>query len=80
MSALPLPDFSHEFAGLTPAQQTRVLGFIRELKKENESDADYRERRRKALLEIAGSITPEDAKLMRKAIEEDCERIDVDGW
>jgi hypothetical protein len=57
-----------------------VLGFIRELKKENESDADYRERRRKALLEIAGSITPEDAELMRKAIEEDCERIDVDGW
>jgi hypothetical protein len=43
-----------------------VLGFIRELKSDS-----YRERRRKALLELAGSISHEDAELMRAAIEED---------
>ena len=78
MSMLPMPDFSSEFASLTPAQQVRVMTYIRGLKQE--SDADYRERRREALLELAGSITHEDAELMRKAIEEECERIDIDGW
>ncbi|MDG2992404.1 hypothetical protein L3556_15910 [Candidatus Synechococcus calcipolaris G9] len=32
------------------------------------------------LLCFAGSIPPEDLQLMREAIEQDCERIDIDGW
>jgi len=66
MNAPSQPDFASEFASLTPAQQGQVLGFIRELKSDS-----YRERRRKALLELAGSISHEDAELMRAAIEED---------
>lgn len=77
MSTAPLSDISSEFASLTPAQQSQVLTFIRDLKTESEI---YRERRRKALLELAGSISPEDAALMRSAIEADCERVDADEW
>ena len=32
------------------------------------------------LLELAGTLPPEDADEMRRAIEEDCERIDRNGW
>lgn len=32
------------------------------------------------LLSFAGSIYPEDLYLIQKAIEEDCNRVDVDEW
>lgn len=32
------------------------------------------------LLKFVGMIDPEDLAAMAKAIEEDCERIDYDGW
>jgi hypothetical protein len=32
------------------------------------------------LLKLAGTLPPEDAEEMCRAIEEDCERIDPDGW
>ena len=32
------------------------------------------------LLRFAGSIPPDDVKLMRQAIEQDCEQVDIDEW
>ena len=34
----------------------------------------------KQLLRFAGSIPPEDLKLMQEAIEQDCERVDINEW
>lgn len=34
----------------------------------------------KDLLKFAGTITKQDLKEMEKAIEEKCERVDVNGW
>jgi hypothetical protein len=32
------------------------------------------------LVKFAGTISPEDGEEMLKAIEEGCERVDLDGW
>ncbi|WP_446396081.1 hypothetical protein [Coleofasciculus sp. E1-EBD-02] len=32
------------------------------------------------LLRFAGSIPPDDVQLMRQAIEQDCEQLDLDEW
>jgi len=32
------------------------------------------------LLRFAGAIPPEDVRLMRDAIEQSCEQVDVDEW
>lgn len=32
------------------------------------------------LLRFAGSIPPDDVQLMRQAIEQDCEQVDLDDW
>jgi hypothetical protein len=32
------------------------------------------------LLRFAGSIPPDDVQLMRQAIEQDCEQVDLDEW
>jgi hypothetical protein len=34
----------------------------------------------KELLHLAGTISTEDAKLMREAIEEGCEQVDLNEW
>ena len=34
----------------------------------------------KQLLQFAGSIPPEDLELMRRTIEEGCERVDPNEW
>jgi hypothetical protein len=35
---------------------------------------------RQQLLRLAGSIPPDDLELMREAIEQDCERVDLNEW
>lgn len=55
--------------------QQQVLEFVRSLvKPEVRSTPGHR------LLRFAGSIPPDDLQLMGKAIEQDCERVDVDEW
>lgn len=34
----------------------------------------------KQLLQFAGTIPPDDLELMHKAIEDECERVDLDEW
>jgi hypothetical protein len=55
--------------------QQRVLHFIQAL-----ALARPRGTPGKELLRFSGVISREDADLMKQAIEEECERIDPDGW
>ncbi|XGB42140.1 MAG: hypothetical protein LVS60_18580 [Nodosilinea sp. LVE1205-7] len=55
--------------------QWQVLEFIRLLAK-----ADVRGTPGQQLLRFAGSIPLDDLKLMGEAIEQDCQRVDVDEW
>lgn len=55
--------------------QRQVLEFAQTLVK-----AEVRGTPGQQLLRFAGSIPPNDLQLMREAIEQDCERIDIDEW
>ncbi|MEB3181373.1 MAG: hypothetical protein VKL59_20410 [Nostocaceae cyanobacterium] len=55
--------------------QLQVLEFVRTLVK-----AEVRGTNGRQLLRFAGSIPPDDLQLMREAIEQDCERVDINEW
>ncbi len=55
--------------------QRRVLEFIRSL-----VETEVRGTPGQQLLRFAGSIPADDLQLMREAIAQDCEQIDVDEW
>lgn len=55
--------------------QRQVLEFVRSLVK-----AEIRGTPGQQLLRFAGSIPSDDLQLMREAIEQDCERVDIDKW
>lgn len=55
--------------------QQRVLEFTQALVK-----AEVRGTPGQQLLRFAGSIPLDDVQVMREAIEQDCERVDVDEW
>ncbi len=55
--------------------QRQVLEFVRSLVK-----AEVRGTPGQQLLRFAGSIPSDDLQLMRDAIEQDCERVDVGEW
>ena len=56
---------------LSPENQRRVLEFARSLSTPRGVTVDQ-------LYAFAGSISPEDLKLMQEAIEEGCEQIEPD--
>ncbi len=55
--------------------QRQVLEFVRSLVK-----SEVRGTPGQQLLRFAGSIPSDDLQLMRDAIEQDCERVDVGEW
>lgn len=55
--------------------QRQVLEFVRSL-----VQAEVRGTPGSQLLRFAGSIPSADLQLMHEAIEQDCERVDVDEW
>jgi predicted lipid carrier protein YhbT len=55
--------------------QRQVLEFVRSLVR-----AEVRGTPGQQLLRFAGSIPSNDLRLMCEAIEQDCERIDIDEW
>ena len=55
--------------------QWQVLEFVRSLVK-----AEVQGTPGQQLLRFAGSIPADDLQVMREAIEQDCERIDVNEW
>jgi hypothetical protein len=76
-------DLVTEFNRLNPIQQADVLAFMRQLHSSGtarrRSEAEEAARRA-SILSLAGSIPPEDLAIMSRVIDEDCERIDQDGW
>jgi myo-inositol catabolism protein IolC len=64
-----------EIEKLPTEHQTRVLDYVRSLTHEQ-----ARTYNKEKLMELAGSITKEDADLMMKVISEDCGRIDHENW
>ena len=60
---------------LAPELQRRVLDFARALAVSEPCGVAGRH-----LLRFAGDLTPEDAQLMRDAIEQGCEKIDAHEW
>ena len=64
-----------EVRALAPELQRRVLEFTRAL-----AVSEPRGVPGKQLLRFAGDLTPEDAQLMREAIELGCEKIDTHEW
>jgi hypothetical protein len=64
-----------EFEQLPPPLQRKVVDFARSL-----AESRPRGTPAKQLLEFAGILSPEEAKAMTAAIEEDCERIDPNEW
>jgi hypothetical protein len=56
-------------------QQQRVLDFARSL-----ATPEPRGVRGKDLLQFAGTIEADDLRLMAEAIQEDCEKVDLDEW
>jgi hypothetical protein len=58
---------------LPSADKIRVLEYARSL--ERPKGVPGRD-----LLDLAGTIDPEDLEIMKQAIEEGCERIEPDAW
>jgi hypothetical protein len=60
---------------LSLEQQLQVLNFAKSLAGTTPVGIPGKER-----LHLAGTISHEDAKLMREAIEEGCEQVDLNEW
>jgi hypothetical protein len=71
-----LPELIKKEVRVLPrARQLEVLHFAKALRMAKPKGAPGKE-----LLQFAGTISKADLRLMAKAIEEGCERIDADGW
>lgn len=66
---------AEEVRALAPELQRRVLEFARAL-----AVSEPRGVPGGQLLRLAGELSPEDAQLMREAIEQGCEKIDAHEW
>lgn len=70
-----IPEVVNTINCLPQNLQEQVLDYVRKLKKAHDSAGSGA-----SLLDFAGSIPEEDLKIMRKVIEEDCGRIDLNEW
>ena len=66
---------AEEVKALAPELQRRVLEFARALAVSTPRGAPGWQ-----LMQFAGGLTPEDARLMREAIELGCEKVDSHEW
>jgi len=60
---------------LSPARQQRAAELVHGL-----VSAQARGTAGRELLRFAGTLDDQSARQMTKAIEEGCERVDIDGW
>jgi hypothetical protein len=67
-------NFNDEFDKLTPDQQAEVISFLRALRGTPVGTPG------RELLQFAGTISPEDLKLMEEAIEQGCGQVDLNEW
>ena len=70
----PLENIVEDLKSLPPAKLEVAADFVHRLKRISE------EERQAILAQTAGSLSPEDADAMEKAIEEGCEQINEHGW
>lgn len=63
---------------LPAGDQARVVQYARALA--GKSKPKLRGTPGKELLHLAGTISEEDARLMKEAIEESCEQVDASKW
>lgn len=75
MNTLIIPQIVEELKALPPEAQERVLAFTRSLSATGLQGIPGRQ-----LLKYAGLIPLDDLELMRQAIEEGCEQVDLDEW
>lgn len=75
MNASIIDEVVEQLRGMPKDLQSQVLEFARTLAK-----AEIQGTPGKQLLRFAGSIPPDDLQLMREAIEQDCEQVDVNEW
>ncbi len=76
MNAKPIKqEILKELDRLSPELQRQVLDFTRALGSSASEGVPGKE-----LLRFAGILTPEEAELMERAIEEGCERVDPGEW
>ena len=61
------------FHALTKREKEGVLNYLKSLLNKKRSANEN-------LLKLSGSISADDLKLMEKSIDEDCGRVDGDGW
>ena len=66
---------SEKLDSLPPEDQRKLLDFARELTMHRQEGVSGRD-----LVRFAGAIDKSDLELMRKAIEEDCERVYANEW
>ena len=67
-------ELQEHLANFGQEQKQRLLEYARALASRPEAGSG------RALLRHAGTISEEGGREMLKAIEEDCEQIDPDGW
>lgn len=70
----PLESIVEDLKTLPPARLEVAADFVHRLKRISE------EERQALLAQTCGSLSPEDADAMEKAIEEGCEQINEHGW
>ena len=75
MNASIIDEVVEQLRAMPQDLQSQVLEFARTLAK-----SDIQGTSGEQLLRFAGSIPAEDLQLMRKAIEEGCEQVDVNEW
>ena len=63
-----------ELAGLDVELQQRVLEFVRKMKHDKSTINE------KELSAFAGTIAPHELEVIRSAIEEGCEQVDMNEW
>jgi len=74
--SIPIVDeVVEQLKGMPQHLQWQVLQFVRSLAKTEVQGIPGQQ-----LLRFAGSIPADDLKLMNEAIEQDCERVDIDEW
>ncbi len=65
-------DLAARIRRLPPQQQQQALAYVQALEGGGAEGL--------ALLQLVGTISPEDLSRMAAAIEADCERVDATGW
>ena len=74
MSAFVINEVVEQLKTMPQPMQRQVLEFVLSLKNEVDGTSGQQ------LLRFAGSISSEDLQLMRSAIKQDCEQVDIDEW